>query len=124
MTALQGSEVPPLTEALAKASVLLGKRWSVLILAALAKGPASFGRTREQVPGISDRLLSERLRELADAGLVVRTVCPGRGPRSRYALTDHGKAFLIPLAALGVWAQEHLPPYAVGDAARRGAAAS
>ncbi|MFC3578108.1 winged helix-turn-helix transcriptional regulator [Streptomyces yaanensis] len=110
MTDSQEPEVPPLIGALIRAFALLGKRWSGLVLTALAKGPTEFAEVRKQVPGISDRMLTERLRELADAGLVVRTVHHGSPTRSQYALTDHGNAFLFPLASLGVWAEEHLPP--------------
>lgn len=49
-------ELPPPVEALAHAFALLGRRWSGLVLAALAKGPAGFGEVRERVPGRADRL--------------------------------------------------------------------
>ncbi|WP_327429656.1 winged helix-turn-helix transcriptional regulator [Streptomyces sp. NBC_01236] len=105
-------EPPPAIAALTRAFALLGKRWNGLVLAALAKGPAGFGQVRERVPGISDRMLADRLHELATAGLLTRTVHPGPPARSQYALTAHGRAFLIPLAALAYWAEDHLPPYA------------
>lgn len=95
---------------LTRAFALLGRRWNGLILAALAHGPAGFGQLRERVPGISDRLLADRLHELTDTGLVTRTVIPGPPTRWNYALTEHGKAFVIPLAALAVWGAQHLPP--------------
>ncbi|MFE9598178.1 winged helix-turn-helix transcriptional regulator [Streptomyces hokutonensis] len=110
-------ELPPPVEALTHAFALLGRRWSGLVLAALAKGPAGFGEVRERVPGISDRMLADRLHELAAAGLLTRTP-----QRSSYALTSHGDAFLIPLAALAVWAEEHLmvTPTGTGGTSRRG----
>ncbi len=109
-------ELPPPVEALTHAFALLGRGWSGLVLAALAKGPAGFGEVRERVPGISDRLLADRLHELAAAGLLTRTP-----QRSSYALTPHGNAFLIPLAALAVWAEEHLmvTPTGTGGTSRR-----
>ncbi|WP_063776890.1 winged helix-turn-helix transcriptional regulator [Streptomyces viridochromogenes] len=88
---------------------LLGKRWTGLIIAALARSPAGFAQVRERVPGISDSMLSDRLGELTALDLVNRTVQPGLPTRTLYALTSHGNAFLIPLAALMVWAEEHLP---------------
>ncbi|MBK3574356.1 helix-turn-helix transcriptional regulator [Streptomyces sp. MBT65] len=99
------------------AFALLGRRWSGLVLAALAQGPAGLGEVRERVPGISDRMLADRLHELAAAGLLTRT-----SQRSCYALTPHGDAFLIPLAALAVWAEEHLvvTPTGTGGTSRRG----
>ncbi|QUW84286.1 helix-turn-helix transcriptional regulator [Streptomyces mirabilis] len=104
-------EPSPTIPALTRAFALLGKRWNGLVLAALATGPAGFGEVRERVPGISDRMLADRLHELAVAGLLTRTVHHGPPLRSSYALTPHGNAFLIPLAALAVWAEEHLPPH-------------
>jgi DNA-binding HxlR family transcriptional regulator len=95
--------------ALARAFGLLGRGWTGLILAALAKGPIGFDQVRERVPGISDSMLVDRLQELTTVDLVTRTVRPGPPTRTLYALTPHGNAFLIPLAALLVWAEEHLP---------------
>ena len=115
-------ELPPSVDALTRAFALLGRRWSGLVLAALAKGPAGFGEVRERVPGISDRMLADRLHELAVAGLLTRTVRHGPPLRSSYALTPHGNAFLIPLAALTVWAEEHLSitPTGTPGTSRRG----
>ncbi|MFE2831261.1 winged helix-turn-helix transcriptional regulator [Streptomyces mirabilis] len=92
-----------------RAFALLGRRWNGLILAALATGPAHFAQVRERVPGISDRMLAQRLQELTAVGLVARNVQPCPSSRTRYALSPHGNAFLIPLAALLVWAEDHLP---------------
>ncbi|SOE78540.1 transcriptional regulator, HxlR family [Streptomyces sp. OV198] len=77
----------PTIHALTRAFALLGKRWNGLVLAALAQGPAGFGEVRERVPGISDRMLADRLHELAVAGLLTRTVQPSnRSPRTTAAL--------------------------------------
>ncbi|MER5224313.1 winged helix-turn-helix transcriptional regulator [Streptomyces flaveus] len=105
------SELPRPPEsvlALTQAFALLGTPWNGLIIAALATGQADFARVRERVPGISDDMLADRLQELTTVGLITRTTRPGPPPRSQYALTPHGDAFLIPLAALTVWAQDHL----------------
>jgi DNA-binding HxlR family transcriptional regulator len=91
-----------------RAFALLGRRWNSLIIAALAKGPADFTQVRDRIPGISDRMLAERLRELATVGLVARTDPPGPSSRTLYALSPHGDAFLIPLASVIVWAEGHL----------------
>jgi DNA-binding HxlR family transcriptional regulator len=92
-----------------RAFALLGRRWNSLIIAALAKGPADFAQVRDRIPGISDRMLAERLRQLATVGLVARTVPPGPSSRTLYTLSPHGNAFLIPLASVIVWAEGHLP---------------
>jgi DNA-binding HxlR family transcriptional regulator len=110
--AVHWSELPRPPEsvlALTRAFALLGTPWNGLIIAALAKGWADFAQVRERVPGISDHTLADRLQELTTVGLITRTTRPGPSPRSQYALTPHGDAFLIPLAALTVWAQDHLP---------------
>ncbi|MFD9444688.1 winged helix-turn-helix transcriptional regulator [Streptomyces sp. NPDC060006] len=95
--------------ALIRAFALLGDPWNGLIIAALAKGPADFAQVRERVPGISDDTLADRLRDLTTLDFVTPIAHPGTLPRSQYALAHHGNAFLIPLAALTVWAQDHLP---------------
>jgi len=76
---------------------------------ALAKDPADFAGMHERVPGISERMLTRRLQELTAIDLVVQDVRPGPPSRARYALSVHGKAFLIPLAVLFLWAEDHLP---------------
>ncbi|MEU1035249.1 GNAT family N-acetyltransferase [Streptomyces mirabilis] len=111
MTTPHHSQPPQLPEpllALASALALLGRRWSGLIIATLAESPADFAQVRERVPGISDRMLARRLQELTTAGLVVGAVQPGASPRTHYTLSSHGAASLIPLAALTVWAQDHI----------------
>ncbi|MEU9343203.1 helix-turn-helix domain-containing protein [Streptomyces sp. NPDC048278] len=95
--------------AIARAFALLSRRGNGLILMALAKGPADFAQVRERVPGISDGTLTRRLRELAEIDLVTQDVRPRLSSRTRYALSPHGKAFLIPLAVLFFWAEDHLP---------------
>ncbi|MEU5597796.1 helix-turn-helix domain-containing protein [Streptomyces sp. NPDC020298] len=95
--------------AITRAFNLLSRRWNGLILMALAKGPADFAHIRERVSGINDRMLAQRLQELTAIDLVTRDVRPGLSSRTRYALSPHGKAFLIPLAVLFLWAEDHLP---------------
>ncbi|MFE2068920.1 winged helix-turn-helix transcriptional regulator [Streptomyces sp. NPDC059467] len=106
------SEHPQPTEsspAITRAFALLSRRWNGLILMALAKGSADFAQIRERVPGISDRMLAQRLQELTAIDLIVQDDRPGLPSRSRYALSPHGNAFLIPLAILFLWAEDHLP---------------
>ncbi|MFJ9711484.1 winged helix-turn-helix transcriptional regulator [Streptomyces sp. NPDC101234] len=95
--------------AITRAFALLSRRWNGLILMALAKGPADFAQIRERVPRISDRMLARRLQELTEIDLIARDVRPGLPSQTRYALSPHGKAFLIPLAILFFWAEDHLP---------------
>ncbi|NGO72616.1 winged helix-turn-helix transcriptional regulator [Streptomyces boncukensis] len=88
---------------------LLGKRWTGLILAALMNGPGHFTELRRSVPGISERMLSDRLTELAALGLVIRTVEDGPPLRVSYGLTEAGQAIRPAMVELTRWAEENLP---------------
>jgi DNA-binding HxlR family transcriptional regulator len=84
---------------------LVGKRWSGAILSSLTSGPCRFSELSQAVPGMSDRLLSERLRELETEGLVERTVEDGAPPRVTYALTEKGADLTPALRELHAWGQ-------------------
>jgi DNA-binding HxlR family transcriptional regulator len=88
---------------------LFGKRWTGLIVAVLTQRAAYFAEVRRAIPRISERMLSDRLSELADAGLVVREVDPGPPLRVSYGLTEAGKAIRPALQELTRWAEEYLP---------------
>ncbi len=74
-----------------QASELLGRRWTGMILYALLKGPHRFNELLSSIYGISDRLLTERLRELEEKGLVERHVIPDSPIRAEYSLTESGR---------------------------------
>ena len=95
--------------AVARVFRLLGKRWTGLIVASLMGGPIRFADFRRVVPGISERMLSERLAELVAADMVVREVDPGPPLRVSYGLTGSGAALRPALVELGRWAEECLP---------------
>ena len=84
---------------------LIGRRWTGAIIWALAERPAYFAELCFAVPGLSDRLLSRRLRELEAEGLVKREVHPGTPARVSYALTDKGRALQPVLSELRSWAK-------------------
>ncbi|GGS53471.1 MULTISPECIES: winged helix-turn-helix transcriptional regulator [Streptomyces] len=88
---------------------LLGKRWSGPIVAVLVEQPAYFTDLRRAVPGISERMLSDRLAELGAAGLVLREVDEGPPLRVSYRLTEAGAALEPALRELAQWAKVHLP---------------
>ena len=88
-----------------EAIALLGKRWTGLILRALSDGPCRFNKMASIVPGLSDRMLSARLRELETAGLVERTVYDEVPVRIEYRLTDKGADLRPVLDAVQEWAQ-------------------
>lgn len=87
---------------------VLGKRWNGMIVSSLGGGPATFVSLRRAVVGISDTVLSDRLAELAQAGLVARTVDAGPPVTVSYALTESGKGLLPILSQLGQWASANL----------------
>jgi DNA-binding HxlR family transcriptional regulator len=87
---------------------LVGKRWTGAILFVLLDGPARFSEIRDCVPDLSDRLLSERLKELEHEGIVERDVLDGNPPRVRYALTDKGTALGPAIESLKRWARTWL----------------
>lgn len=94
--------------ALARAFEFLGKRWNGVVLGVLSEGPAGFRELARAVDGISDSVLSDRLSDLAAAGLIVRTVDEGPPLAVSYALTDRAAALVPALAQISLWAQEHL----------------
>ena len=95
--------------ALVRAFELLGKRWTGVVLGTLSGGPAGFRALARAVDGISDSMLSDRLGELGEAGLVTRTVTEGPPLSVTYALTDAGRALLPALEQITRWSEQHLP---------------
>jgi DNA-binding HxlR family transcriptional regulator len=86
---------------------LIGRRWTGSILFTLIDGPHFFRELLAAVPGISDRLLSQRLRELEAEGIVERTVHDGAPARVSYRLTAAGRELEPALRELYRWAQQH-----------------
>jgi DNA-binding HxlR family transcriptional regulator len=84
---------------------LVGKRWTGAILWVLTDGPVRFAELSRRIPGVSDRLLSQRLRELEDWNLVDRIVEEGSPVRVSYSLTEKGAELEPALRHLGDWAQ-------------------
>lgn len=95
---------------LTRAFELLGKRWNGVILGTLKTGPAGFAELRRGVGAITDSVLSDRLAELSDAGLITRQVTESRPPGVSYALSAAGCALLPALDQLAAWASQNLPP--------------
>jgi DNA-binding HxlR family transcriptional regulator len=84
---------------------LIGKRWAGAIIWALGERDHYFGELSQAVPGLSDRLLSRRLRELESEGVVRRSVHDGTPPRVSYGLTEKGRGLGPAIAELGAWAR-------------------
>ena len=86
-----------------------GDKWSVLIIVTLGERPYRFGELRRVLPDISQRMLTQTLRDLQREGLVSRHVFPTQPPSVEYRLTDMGVSLLAPLAALIQWAEARHP---------------
>jgi DNA-binding HxlR family transcriptional regulator len=87
---------------------LVGKRWTGAILFVLMDGPARFSEVKALVPDLSDRLLSERMKELESEGIVSRRVVDETPVRVEYSLTVKGEALEPAVRALKVWARTWL----------------
>jgi DNA-binding HxlR family transcriptional regulator len=83
---------------------LIGKRWSGAIIWALSDRPMRFAELKRAIPGLSDRLLSQRLRELEAAGLMDRTVEGGQPVKVTYELTEKGLGLRPAIQSLRQWA--------------------
>jgi len=88
-----------------RAIELIGKRWTGAIVVALAEGPMRYADIGKAIPGLSDRLLSQRLRELEDEGLVERRVEAATPVRVTYSLTEAGQELDPALRELKSWAK-------------------
>jgi DNA-binding HxlR family transcriptional regulator len=87
---------------------LIGKRWTGAILFVLLDGPLRFSEVKLLVPDLSDRLLSERLKELEAEGIVERRVIDEMPVRVEYALTEKGIALEPAVRSLKAWARSWL----------------
>ncbi len=88
---------------LAKAASVLGERWALLVLRDLSLGPRRFGELQEGLPGIPTTVLTTRLRELEEHGIIERQAPPLGRRGLVYAMTDHGRDLTPILDALGRW---------------------
>lgn len=82
-------------------------KWNSLLLAALAEKPYRFGELRRLVPDISQRMLTQTLRDLQRDGYVHREVFPTKPPSVEYSLTDLGRSMFGPLGHLLQWAERN-----------------
>src|SRR4051794_36250374 len=96
---------PALCARFHQAVELVGRRWTGAVIQLLLNGPARYAELRDAIPDISDRMLSERLRELEQEGIVARIVVPETPVRVEYELTPKGRALEHALAAIGKWAE-------------------
>jgi DNA-binding HxlR family transcriptional regulator len=103
---------------------LVGRRWTGSILRALLGGPARYHELRSAIPDLSDRMLSERLRELEAEGILTRSVIPETPVRVEYTLTDKGRALESAIVEIATWAERWLPAEPASEPEGTAAAAS
>jgi DNA-binding HxlR family transcriptional regulator len=84
---------------------VIGRRWTGAILRSMLAGATRFSEILGDVPELSDRLLSERLKQLESEGIVTRVVTPSTPVRVEYRLTDKGQALVPVVRAVADWAE-------------------
>jgi DNA-binding HxlR family transcriptional regulator len=105
---------------------LISDKWTTLVILLLEAGPKRFSELRNHIGGISQKMLTQTLRNLERDGLVSRTVYPEVPPRVEYTLTPLGQTLCRPLSTIACWAEEHIGEVMAAQAqyeAREGAKA-
>src|SRR4051794_6129585 len=87
---------------------VIGGKWKVVILFWLKDGTLRFGELRKKIPDVSERMLTQQLRELEEHGIVHREVYPVVPPRVEYSLTDYGRTLRPITDLMCAWGQKHL----------------
>lgn len=95
----------PICQHYRRAAEIVGRRWVPELVRVLLGGPSRYGAIRAAIPGISDHLLSERLKSLGADGLISRRVVPDTPVRVEYTLTDKGADLAAAIEALATWAE-------------------
>ena len=86
----------------------IADKWTVMIVVRLAQHTMRFGELRRDIGGISQKMLTQTLRQLEASGLVKRTVYAVVPPKVEYSLTPLGETLLEPVAAIKKWAEDHI----------------
>ena len=86
----------------------IASKWTILILYALTQGKKRYSDLKQQIAGVSSKMLIQNLRNLERYGLINREIYPTVPPRVDYSLTVLGESLSEPLAALGEWAYRHI----------------
>ena len=94
---------------LAKTAEIVAERWTPLILRQFFAGRTRFNQFIEDLPGISPRLLAERLKRLEAEGIIERHVLSDYPPRVEYALTEAGRALRLLILAMSEWGLRYCP---------------
>ena len=100
------AHAPELCDRFHRASELIGRRWTGAIIFLLLKRRCRFATLRDAIPDITDRMLTQRLQELEEEGILERTVVPETPVRVEYALTRKGRALSAAIQAITDWAHK------------------
>jgi DNA-binding HxlR family transcriptional regulator len=87
---------------------VFGGKWKALILWWLQERTWRFAELRRQIPGITEKMLTQQLRELEADGIVDRRVYPTVPPKVEYSLTEYGRSLKRALRAICDWGQNHM----------------
>ena len=104
------THVPELCARFHRASELIGRRWTGAIIFVLLESRCRFATLRDAIPDITDRMLSDRLQELEQEGILERTVVPETPVRVEYVLTKKGRALGAAMEAIKDWAHKWTEP--------------
>lgn len=104
MHALQSPQPCPLTTALD----VIGGKWHLIVLYALAQQPRRFNELQRLAPGVSHKVLTQTARHLEAHGLVCRSIGPDASPCVEYSLSEHGQTVRPVLAAVAEWGHSRL----------------
>lgn len=88
---------------------MLGDRWTMLVIYALSRGVRRHGELKRMIRGISQKMLTQTLRQLERDGIVRRRTYPSVPARVEYRLTPLGRTVLQPLRSVCRWAEKHVP---------------
>src|SRR6476660_8319273 len=106
LTMRESGHSPELCARFHRASELIGRRWTGAIIFVLLKSRCRFAVLGAAIPDITDRMLSERLQELEQEGIVERTVVPDTPVRVEYDLPKKGRALASAIDAIADWAEK------------------
>ncbi len=93
-----------------RAVEIIGRRWAGAVIRVMLAGRSRFSDIRNAIPGITDRVLSHRLRDLEADGVITRHIHDERPVRIEYRLTERGRALAAVVDAISTWANEWLTP--------------
>lgn len=99
---------PVAARPLTAAARIIGGKWHLIVLYALAQEPRRFNELERLVPGFSHKVLTQTLRHLEDHGLIARTAGSGAAPCVSYSLTELGETVRPILSAMEAWGDRRL----------------